>query len=141
MHMAITAIPYSHKTGIKGSIHVRRRGCQGKRLLHSYLYDNIVLCNNHFMRPSKRRSSRVFTISFPEALAKQVLVVAKEENRNISELFREAFRAYRMEQNEKKLIAARAEAARRGPAHYTENDVEALIDEVRREFARKKRTA
>ena len=87
------------------------------------------------------RSSRVFTISFPEELAKQVEAVAKEESRNISELFREAFRTYRMERNERKLIAARAEAAQRDPIPYTEDDVEALVDEARREYGRKKRTA
>lgn len=91
---------------------------------------------------SPTRSSRVFTISFPEPLAEQVVAVAKEENRTISELFREAFRTYRMERNERKLIAARADAATRGPVRYTEDDVEALVDEIRSEnFARKKRTA
>ena len=93
-------------------------------------------------KPSSTRSSRVFTISFPEDLAKQVEAVAKEESRNISELFREAFRAYRMERIISKLEEARAEAAKRGPVPYTEEDVEALVDEVRAEMAaQRKRTA
>jgi metal-responsive CopG/Arc/MetJ family transcriptional regulator len=109
------------------------------------LYEIVVFCHNRGMsraiKTSRRRSSRVFTISFPDPLAKQVIAVAKDENRNISELFREAFRAYLMERNERKLIAARAEAAKQGPIPYTEDDVEALVHEVRREFARKKQIA
>jgi metal-responsive CopG/Arc/MetJ family transcriptional regulator len=94
------------------------------------------------MKTSSRRSSRVFTISFPESLAKQVVAVAREEDRTISELFREAFRAYRMERNDRKLIAARAEAAERASVRYTEADVEALVDEIRAEnYARRRKTA
>lgn len=92
-------------------------------------------------KSSPTRNSRVFTISFPEDLAKQVEAVAKEESRNISELFREAFRAYRIERIHLKLEAARAEAAKRGLVLYTEDDVEALVHEVRAEMANKKRTA
>ena len=94
------------------------------------------------MSASRRRASRVFTISFPENLAKQVIVVAKDEDRSISELFREAFRIYRMEQNDRKLIEARAIAAKRVTHPYTEEDVEALVDDVRRELSvRRKRSA
>jgi metal-responsive CopG/Arc/MetJ family transcriptional regulator len=90
----------------------------------------------------KTRSSRVFTISFPEPLAKQVVAVAKDENRNISELFREAFRGYAVEKRHRVLEAARTEAARRGPILYTEDDVEALVDEIRaRGYERRKKTA
>jgi len=99
-----------------------------------YLYDKFVICNNLSMNTSRVRASRVFTISFPEDLAKQVVAVAEEESRNISELFREAFRTYRMERNERKLIAARAEAAERSPNNYTEEDVEAFVDEIRSEM-------
>jgi metal-responsive CopG/Arc/MetJ family transcriptional regulator len=94
------------------------------------------------MSTPSTRNSRVFTISFPEELAKQVVAVADEESRNISELFREAFRSYRMERNERKLIAARAEAAKRVSHTYTEEDVEAFVDEIRSEqFAQRKITA
>ena len=106
------------------------------------LYEIVVFCHNRSMKTPTPRASRVFTVSFPEKLAKQVIAVANEENRNISELFREAFRSYRMERNERKLIAARAEAAARGPARYTEADVESLVDEIRAEnYARRKKTA
>jgi predicted transcriptional regulator len=106
------------------------------------MYDNIVLCNNADMSKPPRRASRVFTISFPEELAKQVVAVAKDESRNISELFREAFRAYHFERMHKRLDAIRAEAAKRVTHHYTEDDVEALVDEIRAEnYARRKKTA
>jgi len=94
------------------------------------------------MNPSPKRASRVFTISFPEELAKQVIAVAAEENRNISELFREAFRSYRVDRIHRKLEKFRAEAAARGPVRYTEDDVEALVDEIRsEEYAKRKLTA
>jgi len=94
------------------------------------------------MSRSASRSSRVFTISFPEKLAREVVAVAKEEDRNISELFREAFRTYRLDKIHRKLERFRAEAAARGPSRYTEADVESLVDEIRAEnYARRKKTA
>jgi metal-responsive CopG/Arc/MetJ family transcriptional regulator len=94
------------------------------------------------MSTSRRRTSRVFTVSFPEDMAKQVIALADRESRTISELFREAFRAYRMELSHRKLERIRAEAAARAPVRYKESDVEALVDEIRREnFAKRKKTA
>ncbi|HUA91427.1 MAG TPA: ribbon-helix-helix domain-containing protein [Terracidiphilus sp.] len=94
------------------------------------------------MGPSRKRMSRVFTISFPEEMAKQVAAIADEEGRTISELFREAFRAYRLERIHQKLARFRAEAAARAPVKYTEEDVERLVDEIRSErFTRRKKTA
>lgn len=107
------------------------------------LYEFVVFCHTGCMaKSSQTRSSRVFTISFPEPLAKQVIAVAKKENRNISELFREAFRGYAVERRHRLLEAARAEAAQRGPVKYAEDDVEMLVHEVRAEQrARMKKTA
>ena len=94
------------------------------------------------MKRAASRKSRVFTISFPEKLAEQVIAVAEDENRSISELFRESFRTYRIEKIHRKLEKFRAEAAARGPVKYTEEDVERLVHEVRAEnFARRKKTA
>ena len=107
-----------------------------------FLYDNVVFCHNAAMKTSPKRASRVFTISFPEDLAKEVVAVAEEESRNISELFREAFRSYHIERSHRKLERIRAEAAARAPVKYTEDDVEALVDEIRAEnYARRKKTA
>ena len=110
------------------------------------LYEFVVFCHNRGMsraiKTSRRRSSRVFTISFPEPLAKQVIAVAKDENRNISELFREAFRTYRMERMRSRLAEIRAEAAKRVTHRYAEEDVEALVDEIRSEnFNKRRKTA
>jgi metal-responsive CopG/Arc/MetJ family transcriptional regulator len=94
------------------------------------------------MSKSRRRASRIFTISFPEDLAKQVVAVADEESRNISELFREAFRTYRIEKMHQRLAQIRAEAAKRTKTQYTEADVESLVDEIRgRNFRKRKKTA
>ena len=79
----------------------------------------------------RQRSSRVFTISFPEDLARQVDKVAKAESRNISELFREAFRSYRMERVRRRLQVDLEYARTRNPKGYREQAVEHLVDEVR----------
>jgi metal-responsive CopG/Arc/MetJ family transcriptional regulator len=89
-------------------------------------------CYSYIMSTSRSRRSRVFTISFPEDLAKQVDRMAKQESRNISELFREAFRAYRLRNMHMQLDSARATAQTRKPqAHYTQEDIERFVDEVR----------
>ena len=64
------------------------------------LYEYVIIS---VMSLSRSRTSRVFTISFPEDLATQVEEVARQESRNISELFREAFRTYRLERMQRKL--------------------------------------
>ena len=87
------------------------------------------------MGPSRARTSRVFTISFPEDLAAQVEEVAKQESRNISELFREAFRTYRLERMQRRLSATRAAVVARTGPRYTEEDVERLVDEIRTELS------
>ena len=90
------------------------------------------------MSISRSRRSRVFTVSFPEDLASQVDELASRESRNISELFREAFRRYRLESVHRQLETARADARARNPRpHYRAADVEALVDQVR--ASRKKR--
>lgn len=82
------------------------------------------------MPTARPRTSRVFTISFPEPLAQQVEQVARDESRNISELFREAFRTYKADKFEKELEAIRRTLP---PTSYTPDDVESLVHEVRRE--------
>jgi metal-responsive CopG/Arc/MetJ family transcriptional regulator len=84
------------------------------------------------MRATRRRS-RVFTVSFPEDLARQVERVAKEESRNLSELFREAFRSYRLQRVRTRLREDAEYARTRNPRRYTEGDVEALVDQLRAE--------
>jgi predicted transcriptional regulator len=78
-------------------------------------------------------TSRTFTISFPPDLADQVDRLAKKESRTTSELFREAFRAYRAEQLRSILEESNAEGRARGHNGYGPEDVERLVDEVRAE--------
>lgn len=93
-------------------------------------------CDNQAMSVSRSRTSRIFTVSFPEDLAKQVDRVARQESRNVSELFREAFRSYRLAHMHQQLDEARIQARDRKPQpQYTETDVERLVDEVRAETA------
>jgi metal-responsive CopG/Arc/MetJ family transcriptional regulator len=81
------------------------------------------------MNPSRTRVSRVFTISFPEELAKQVVAVADEESRNLSELFREAFRTYQMERMQRRLLATRRIAAERNSLQGLEDEIEPAENE------------
>jgi metal-responsive CopG/Arc/MetJ family transcriptional regulator len=79
--------------------------------------------------------TRTFTISFPAQLAEQVQRTAAAEHRTTSELFREAFRAYRAERVRTILDQSNAEAEARGHNGYTEEDVPRLAREVRAEMA------
>ena len=85
------------------------------------------------MSKPPRRASRVFTISFPEELAKQVVAVADEESRNISELFREAFRTNRALRVRALLNESQEIGLRTNPMGYAADDVERLIHETRLE--------
>jgi len=88
------------------------------------LYDNVIICHNNRVSASRTRASRVFTISFPEELAKQVVAVAEEENRNLSELFREAFRTYKVERVRRKLLAMSRITAERSSMPGTVGEIE-----------------
>jgi metal-responsive CopG/Arc/MetJ family transcriptional regulator len=83
---------------------------------------------------TRTRSSRVFTISFPDALAREVEQVAKEESRNISEIFRESFRLYKLQAIERHVEAARRRALA-NPSPGKEEEIEDYVHEVRRERA------
>jgi predicted transcriptional regulator len=79
-------------------------------------------------------TTRTFTISFPPDLAEQVVRLAKKESRTTSELFREAFRAYRTEQLRASLDEFNEAARQKGHNGYGPEDVERLVDEVRAEI-------
>jgi metal-responsive CopG/Arc/MetJ family transcriptional regulator len=85
------------------------------------------------MNVPRTRASRVFTISFPEELAKQVVAVAEEESRSISELFREAFRTYMVERVQRKLMARRRIMAERTSQQDPENEIEPAATQSRDE--------
>jgi metal-responsive CopG/Arc/MetJ family transcriptional regulator len=96
------------------------------------MYDYVIISIMSF---SRSRTSRVFTISFPEDLAAEVEQIAQQESRNISELFREAFRTYRLERVRRKLAATRSAVQARRKTAYNEDDVEQLVDEIRSELS------
>ena len=52
----------------------------------------------------------------------------------MSELFREAFRTYRVAAVRKRLVAGKAYAQGRAAHQYAETDVEQLVDEARAEL-------
>lgn len=78
-----------------------------------------------------RGNTKTITVSFPVELAEQAEHLAKTESRTMSELFREAFRTYRIEAARKRLEAGNVYAQGRAAHWYTEADVERLVDETR----------
>ena len=85
-------------------------------------------------RKTGERKSKVYTISLPPEMAKQAEAIAKDESRTMSELFREAFRAYRVERALAALREAAEYGASRNPHGYTEEDVPRIVKEVRAEM-------
>lgn len=83
------------------------------------------------MAASTSRKSKVYTISLPPELAQKAEELARRDSRTMSELFREAFRAYSAQQARRTLDELGEYAASRNPKGYTEADVPRLIKEVR----------
>ncbi|MGO9318213.1 MAG: ribbon-helix-helix protein, CopG family [Terracidiphilus sp.] len=83
--------------------------------------------------PTNRRS-RAFTISMPPEMAASAQALAKQENRTMSELMREAFRAYNEHQVARFIDEMGEYAKTRNPMGYTEEDIPQLIKEVRAEM-------
>jgi predicted DNA-binding protein len=83
--------------------------------------------------PTARRS-RVFTISMPPEMAASAELLAKKENRTMSELMREAFRAYHGQRLGDIFDEIGKYAATRNPMGYTEEDIPRLVKEVRAEM-------
>jgi hypothetical protein len=81
---------------------------------------------------------RTFTVSFPAKLAEQVERMAEDESRTMSELFREAFRAYRLQKFELALAKFRSADNDTNPHGYGPDDVVRLVREVRAEIAAEK---
>jgi CopG family transcriptional regulator / antitoxin EndoAI len=77
------------------------------------------------------RKSKVYTISLPAELAQKAEALAQRDSRTMSELFREAFRAYSAQQARTTLDDLGEYAAGRNPKGYTDADVPQLIQEVR----------
>ena len=85
------------------------------------------------------RTTRQFTVSMPPDLADQVATIARAESRTVSELFREAFRAYRAGRVRALLEMSQQAGRRTRHMGYSPEDVPRLIREARREEKRKRR--
>ena len=76
------------------------------------------------------RKTKPITMTFPLEMVNTINKLAKEEGRNISELFREALRRYAEEREWKKIYRyGEIKARKRG---LTENQVENIINASRR---------
>lgn len=91
--------------------------------------------------PTARRRSRVFTISMPPEMAEAAESLAKQENRTMSELVREAFRTYHAQRIGAIFDEIGKYAATRNPNGYTEEDIPRLIEEVRAEMRAEREVA
>jgi predicted DNA-binding protein len=86
------------------------------------------------------RISKVYTISLPPELAQRAEALAKRDSRTMSELFREAFRAYYAQQARAAIDEIREYAVTRNPRGYSEADVPRLVQEVRAQTAARRRS-
>jgi len=79
-----------------------------------------------------QRTSKTTTISLPPKLFRETERLAKAKGMTRSELFRDAMRRYRRDEDEwKELVAYGSRAAVRAGIR-SEEDVERLIDDIRR---------
>ena len=91
------------------------------------------------MATATARKSKVYTISLPPELAQRAEALAQRDSRTMSELFREAFRAYAAQQARRTLDELGEYAEGRNPRGFTEADVPRLIQQVRAEKPRRRR--
>jgi hypothetical protein len=82
------------------------------------------------MSDSTSSATRTLTITLPESEADQANQLAHEEEIALDEFFRRAVRAYKLQAIRGELDAFRKTFP---PTNYTEQDVEALVHEMRRE--------
>ena len=75
-------------------------------------------------------SAKIMAISLPPAMSREIQELAKKEHRTISELIREAFRQYKMNQI---LEKGRREGKKlRKGKSLSVDDIEKLIDAIRK---------
>ena len=86
------------------------------------------------------RTTKVVSITLPPAMFEEAQALAKQENRTMSELVREALRRYERERFFEKARALIKPAADRLGIH-NEEDVVELVRQVRREMSEEKRSA
>jgi CopG family transcriptional regulator/antitoxin EndoAI len=81
-----------------------------------------------------KRKSKTYTISLPPEMAERAEAIAKEESRTMSELFREALRVYQAERALKVFREAAEYGVTLNPNGYSEEDIPALVKEIRAEM-------
>ena len=86
------------------------------------------------------RTTKVVSITLPPAMFEEAQALAKQENRTMSELVREALRRYERERFFERARALMKPAADRLGIH-NEEDVVELVRQVRREMSEEKRSA
>ena len=106
---------------------------QDWRTVNQELSKLLTLSYNVSMATNSRRS-RVFSISMPPEMAASAEALAKQENRSMSELLREAFRVYNEHQVARFIDEMGEYAKTRNPYGYTEDDIPRLVREVRAEM-------
>jgi len=83
------------------------------------------------METPELASQNTFAIHVPRSLAEQIESSAREQHTDVPNFLEKAVRAYRLSTLEQELSALRADSP---PTSYTEDDIEAFVDEVRSEM-------
>jgi CopG family transcriptional regulator/antitoxin EndoAI len=78
---------------------------------------------------------KILTLSLPPQLLAKVERLAKQDNRNKSELLREALRRY-LEEREWRDVLKYAKKKSIQQGIFTEEDIEQIVDEVRQKGSR-----
>lgn len=87
------------------------------------------------------RTTRIVSITLPPPLFEQAQTIAKEENRTMSELVREALRRYQREREWQELQAYGRVAAERAGVRTEEGVVRAIHDLRQQQNAPRRRAA
>jgi CopG family transcriptional regulator/antitoxin EndoAI len=85
------------------------------------------------------RTTKVVSITLPPPLFKQAQALAKEENRTMSELLREALRRYQRERMWERLLSF-GTISTEIPGVKNEEDVVELVRQIRRKMAEEERS-
>lgn len=94
------------------------------------------------------RTTKILTITMPPSLAKEAARLAKKQNRTMSELMREAFRQYQLQDKVRPSTAAlqelasavaalREDAKRKGLDKLTMREIDAEVSAYRRGRAKR----
>jgi CopG family transcriptional regulator/antitoxin EndoAI len=84
------------------------------------------------------RSTKVLSISLPEEMLSEAEALAKQENRTMSELIREALRAYKREREAWRGLFESGKAKGRAAGIKSEEDVVEAVRKFRQEKRRSK---